>query len=228
MRNQITANDLNVVNNQRVNTFINFDKKSEDYKGNNSISEILLNEGGDNFLKYIEGRGLANDPDIIVLSSQHHYYYDTEELKNIKTVINLKELNQIKEVKSFLQTMFHLLPQNSNFVGCFVDNRMLNVFEPRNNFLFAKQKSSYDDLEETGIVSNIPFFNMILNFMDSRTNKYMSARSVSEMLEENRFRVLSLKEINGLTYFHAQKPDLRMNKVNFIRCLYNHLILIII
>jgi hypothetical protein len=205
MRNVIAANDLDIVSNQNVNNYINLSKKAGDYVENNPVSEILTVEGSENFLHYIEEIGLANDPDIIILYSQHHYYYDAEEMKNVRTVINLKELNQIKEVKSFLQSIFQLLPKNSNFVGCFVDNRKLNVFEVRNNLSFAQKKCDYDDLKGTGVVSNIPIINMIYNFMDSRTNRYMSERSVAAMLEGNGFKVLDMKEINGLTYFHSQK-----------------------
>jgi hypothetical protein len=205
MRNVIGVNKWDVINNQKINAYINLSKQSDDYVKNNPVSEILNSEGGEIFYQYIDEIGLSNDPEIIVLSSQHHYYYDADEIKNVRTVINLKALNQIKEVKSFLHSIFQLLPKNSNFIGCFVDNRKLNVFEVRNNSATSKNGADNDDLEENGIVSNIPFINMIYSIMDLRTNKYMSARSVMEMLEENGLIILDMKEINGLTYFHSQK-----------------------
>ena len=40
--------------------------------------------------------------------------------------------------------------------------------------------------------------------IDSKTNKYMSERSVSLLLGEHGFKVLDMTEIDGLTYFCAQ------------------------
>lgn len=205
MRNVVTANELNVLNNQKVNTYINLSDNSEVYPENNEVSKILSAEGCENFLQYIEESGLADDPDILILSSQHHYYYDAEEMKNIRTVVNLKEFNQIKDVKSFLQTIYHLLPFNSNFVGCFLDNRKVNVFELRKISSNLQKKTDYDKLEENGIISHVPFINMIYSFMDSRINKYFSARSVRNLLEESGFRVVNMKDMNGITYFHSKK-----------------------
>jgi hypothetical protein len=207
MRNVITADDLDVVNNQKVKAYCNSRRKSDDYVENSPVFEILTTEGSESFSRYIEDRGLSNEQDIIILSSQHHYYYDAEEMRNVRTVINLKELNRIREVKKFLRSIFQLLPKNSNFVGCFVDNRKLNVLEIRNNSSSSQKKADYHDLKENSIFSNSPFINMIYNFMDSRINKHLSAMSVAEMLGESGFMVLDMTEIYGLTYFHSQKTE---------------------
>ena len=61
-----------------------------DSKGTNQAINILINEGGESFYKYVDWLGLANDPDLVVLSSLHHYYYDADEMNKVKTVINLK------------------------------------------------------------------------------------------------------------------------------------------
>jgi hypothetical protein len=40
--------------------------------------------------------------------------------------------------------------------------------------------------------------------IDSKTNKYMSERSVSFLLGEHGFKVLDMTELDGLTFFCAQ------------------------
>lgn len=60
------------------------------------------------------------------------------------------------------------------------------------------------DAIEKGIVSSSPILNMIYNMMDSRTNKYMSERSVGFLLEEHGFKVMNMTELDGLTYFCAK------------------------
>jgi hypothetical protein len=204
MRNRITVNEPDVINNQNVNSLINLSGASKNLVENNFVSEILAAEGREDFVNYIQGLGLDKDPDVIFLSSLHHYYYDAEEMKNVKTVINLKELNQVKQIKSFLHSIFHILPQKSNFIGCFVDNKKVNAYEIKNNSSSCQGMISSDEVEN-GIVSHIPFLNMLYSLMDSKTNKFMSGSSVSLMLEEYGFKVLNMKEINGLTYFHSQK-----------------------
>jgi hypothetical protein len=204
MRNRIEIYEPDVINNQRINTFINRGKTTIDLVENNPVFEILTDEGCENFVNYIEWLGLAKDPNLVVLSSMHHYYYDAEEMKNVKTVINLKELNQIKQIKSFLHSVFHILPPKSNFIGCFVDNKKINGYVLRNNSSSYHNKRSFDAIEN-GIVSRFPFLNMLYSLMDSRTNKYMSRGSVSLLLEDNGFKVMDITELNGLTYFCAQR-----------------------
>ena len=75
--------------------------------------------------------------------------------------------------------------------------------ELRSNSSTSKNKISFDD-QENGIVSHNPFINMLYSIMDSKTNKFISVRSVSTILEAHDFKVLDMKEFNELTYFHSQ------------------------
>jgi hypothetical protein len=204
MRNMIPENKLNIVNNQHLKTFVSLSKGLADLVENTSVSEVLSEEGSENFSDYVKELGLANDPGLVVLSSLHHYYYDAEEMKNVKTIISMKVLNQEKEIKSFLHSIFSIIPRSCNYIGCFVDNNKVNGFELKYNPSSAQNRISYEYLEN-GIVSQVPFINMIYSFMDLKTNKFISAENISKMLEDHGFKVLGMKEINGLTYFHAQK-----------------------
>ena len=203
MRNSITIDDLDLINNQRINTLVNLGSTSIDSGRSNSVLRILTTEDCENFAKYIELLDLAKDPNIVVLSSLHHYYYDAEEITNVKTVINLKELNHIKQLKDLLHSFFHILPPDCNFIGCFVNTKKQNSF-----VLSTSPSDSYykrnSDAIENGIVSSSPFLNMIYNMIDSKTNKYMSERSVSLLLGEHGFKVLDMTELDDLTYFCAQ------------------------
>jgi hypothetical protein len=204
MRNMIFAGKLNTSSNKQINNFVSLNRGSGDLSENTSVSEILSSEGCECFSNYIKELGLANDPYLVVLSSLHHYYYDAEEMKNVKTLISMKLLNQEKEIKSFLHSIFTILSKNSNYIGCFIDNSRNNGYELRNNSLLSQNKSGSAYLEN-GIVSQIPFINMIYSFIDLKTNKFISANSVSTLLEDHGFKVLSMKELNGITYFHSKK-----------------------
>ena len=203
MRNSITIDKLDVINNQRINTLVNLGSSSIDLGGSNPVLRTLTNEEGENFANYVEQLGLAKDPNLVVLSSVHHYYYDAEEMINVKTVINLKELNQIKQLKDFLHSIFHILPPDCNLIGCFVNNKKQSGFVLNTSPSDSYYKRNSDAIEN-GIASSSPFLNMIYNMIDSKTNKYMSERSVSMLLGEHGFKVLDMTEYEGITYFCAQ------------------------
>lgn len=204
MRNRIEINVMDVINNQRIIRSNNPVDSTIELTGNKSVSEILIDEGCESFTDYIDWLGLGKDPNLIVLSSTQHYYYDKEELKNVSTIVNLKQLNQIKNLNILLQTIFKIIPQKSNFVGCFAEKARHNEFRAKNSSTHKNPGSDSDSLEN-GIVSRFSFMNMIYNIMDSKTNRYMTRKDVYELFETHGFRIMDLTELNGLTYFLAQK-----------------------
>jgi hypothetical protein len=203
MRNSITVNNSDVINNQRINTLGNLEGKSVDLGKSNPSQRILTPDDSEGFVKYIEHLNLDKDSNQVVLSSSHHYYYDAEEMINVQTVINLKELNQIKQLKDFLHTMHFILPSNCNFIGCFINNKKQSGFVLSADPSDFYYKRNSNDIEN-GIASSSPLLNKLYNMIDSKTNKYLSERSVSVMLLENGFKIIDMTEIDGLTYFCAQ------------------------
>jgi hypothetical protein len=175
-----------------------------EFNGSNPVLEKLVAEGCENFFKYFELLGIANDPNIVVLPSSHHYYYDTEDMKEVKIVVNMKHLNQIKDVKDFLHSIYHILSHQSFLVGIFIDRKYQNGFFS-NSALNQSLTRAKADAVENGIESRIPFLNMMYNIMDLKTNRYMSKHSVTLLLGDAGFKVLDMTELNGLTYFCTQK-----------------------
>lgn len=176
-----------------------------DLPGTYEAIDKLIAEGGESFYNYVEWIGLIEDPNLIVLPSVHHYYFDNNDLKNMSTLINLKQLNLIKDIESFFQSIFKIVPSNSNFIGCFLDNKTQYRFA-NNNILSQYLLKHRVDPFENGISSRYSFLNTAYNFMDSKTNRYLTKENVSILLNKQGFKVLDLKELNGLTYFHAKKP----------------------
>jgi len=166
--------------------------------GRTRVFDNLVEEGCEHFFPYLDCVGLAKASDIVFLSSSHHFFYEEDELKDVKTMVNLKPLNNIKNIKSLLHNIYCLLPQKSNFVGCFVNNKKQNFFSDN------KSQGNGESYENT-IESRIPILNKMLNFIDQKTNRYLSPRMVTVILEESGLKVLDMTEINGLTYFYAVK-----------------------
>jgi len=118
------------------------------------------------------------------LSSTHHYYYESNDLKRIKTLVNLKKLNNIKQLDGFLRTVVRILPQKANFIGTF--------------------KSYNQDLTPFSVYQPSKLFNRLVNYIDSRTDRSLTKKDVAKLLEEHNLKVVDITDINGLTYFCSQ------------------------
>lgn len=151
----------------------------------NPIYNTLVAEGGVNFFHYIDWLNLAKDPNLMILSSLHHYYYDFNELRGIKTLINVKTLNQINHIDNFLNNVFRVLPPKANFVGSFIDNKIRRGVA-------------------TPIYQSFRLLNRLINILDAKTEKFVSRKKVLKLLDTHGFKVIDMTEIDGVTYFYSQ------------------------
>ncbi len=145
----------------------------------------MIAEDGESFFHYLKDLGLSRENNLVVLSSRHHYFYDEDELKNVRTLINLRKLNLIKYLDEFLFTLVQVLPPDTKFLGCFSDcnatgNNSASLFHP---IKLLKQK---------------------VNRLDFPGKKTMNKNKVSEILESYGFKIINMTEMNGLTYFCSQ------------------------
>jgi hypothetical protein len=172
---------------KRVRTNLNKAKRVPGQSPVNSVIKNLVSEGGDTFFHYLACHGLSNDPNLLVLPATNHFYYDFSELNGVTSLINLKKLNLIKNLDTFLHSLFHGLSPKSNFIGCFSD--------------WKTQKKN-------GLPSRM--YKGFLNFIDSKTDMEFDKNDVSRLLESHGFKVIDITEINGVSYFRAQ--NMRLNR----------------
>jgi hypothetical protein len=203
MKGSSTLQETKTIKDQMISTPDNTERGAYDPNSLNGVSRMLKTEVNISFSNYIEWLGLSNDPKLVVLSSVHHYYYDAEEMKNIKTVVNLKELNYIKDISSFLNSMFLILPPKSYLLGCFVDSKKQGIFSFREKKPVSYNNEQSEEIKN-GITSRVPFLNLLFTFLDAKTNKYLSRSNVTLLLENNGFKIADMTELNGLTYFCSQ------------------------
>ena len=146
----------------------------------NLVPEDLASEVDENFINYLSWNGLVHEEKLLVLSSTLHYYYDYDELKEVKTVINLKKLNLVRHLDDFLQTLYGGLSPETNFIGCFSDRKT----------------------ERVSMTSR--YYKKFINFIDAKFNVEIDGKDFSRLLESHGFKVIDMTEINGLTYFRTQ------------------------
>lgn len=184
--NNSTYNVAGKINEENLMTNLSMTNEVRAFE--NPVINDLIAEGGENFFNYLECHGLANEDNMLVLSSRHHYYYDPNELQSITTLINVKKLNLIRHLDSFLQSIVHVLKPESNFIGCFSD--------------WKTQKDS-------GFSSRM--FKGLINFLDAKTDVDFDRHEVSKLLESHGLKVIDMTEINGMTYFRAQHFRIQAN-----------------
>jgi len=161
------------------------DKSTHGISGFFPAIVTMIAEDGDNFFRYLKDLGLSRENNLVVLSSRHHYFYDENELKHVKTLINLRKLNMIKYLDEFLFTLVQVLPTDTKFLGCFSDC----------DDSVKNDRSFFRPLKHLGHkISNLyPGNERVLN-----KNKVM------EMLESYGFQIIDMTGMNGLTYFCAK------------------------
>ena len=150
----------------------------------NTVAEYIRSETGNDFLQYLQWLQMEDETNLMTLSSTHHYYYEMNDLKNIKILINLKPLNSIKQLDSFLQTLVRLLPHESSFIGYFKNT-------DQNKSVFSIPQFSN-------------FFQGFINYIDLKTDNSLTKREVSRLLEKHKLNVVDITDINGMTYFCSQ------------------------
>ena len=197
------GNDSDIAKDQTVNK--TYQKKVSLNNSNiNRLFDELSDDAREDLISYLDRTGLINETGMLVIPSTRHYFYDAEDMKGVRTVINLRQLNHVREIRDFLKNIADLLPNKSNFVGCFTDNKVQNGFSDKYSNL-PRQISEKAEAWENGIESRIPFINRMYSFIDSRTNRYLTKRAVTHLLKESGLQLVSMTELNGLTYFWTQK-----------------------
>ena len=171
----------------------------------NPVYAELIGEGHEDFYNYLDWLGLVRKHDLLILASSHHYYFEIEDLKNIKTVVTLKKLNNIESPKEFLKEIYNILPHKCHFIGSFTDNRKQNIFTPVKRSTDESNGPVSDSEQVTGRWNS--FLNVLYGIIDAKANRYMSERIVKLLLEETGLKILDITEFNGLTYFCTQKVN---------------------
>lgn len=196
MEDNSVLKSVSIICNNTHGTNVDGEKISQRRTGLSPAIFTLIAEGGVNFFRYLKSLNMSRETNLTVLSSKHNYYYDGNDLKSTRILINLKKLNLIKHLDMFLNTLVRILPPDTSFIGYFSDSKTVNV----NGFQFNRLSRLFDRLN---------------NFLDSRTDHIMNKSEVTELLERNGFKVVNMTRMNGLTYFCSQIPGDRLKQEHY-------------
>lgn len=141
----------------------------------------LVTEGGEHFSSYLNYQGLNQESNMLLLSTKHHYYFDHSELENVTILLNLKKLNLINHLDSFLYSVSMVLSPKTNFIGYFSD---------------------YKTQKNDRLTSRL--YKGLINFLDNRIDTEIDKNDVSNLLVSNGLKIIDMTVNNGLTYFRSQ------------------------
>ncbi len=182
MQNITMTSEPLAMDNFNFSNMFSPDQNTVERTSYNPVYTNLAAEGDENFFHYLNWLGLSNEPNLLVLSSRHHFYYDYDDLKGVKVLVNLKSLNVIRHLDSFLHVVFRVLPPKASFIGCFTENK----------------RSGAKGFSLQGTTS---IFNRFINFLDSRIERYLDRDDVKRILESHGFSIVDMTEIDGKIYF---------------------------
>jgi hypothetical protein len=173
------------------------DIPSVDKASRSSLYIDLLDEAGLDVVNYLESFDLLKNQSFILLSSVRHYLYGPEELKNVKVLINLKLINPTKQINYCLKTMNRVLPKKGIFVGCFLS------YESYRNKIIQQKPNVFGHMVR--IISFIPLITWLQYIMNPKRMHCLTIANMSKKLEKNGFKLIDVKEINGVSYFVSKK-----------------------
>jgi hypothetical protein len=183
------------------------ERSTIDKSAYNFLLNDLNEEGGTEVVKYLEKYSLLQASNFILLSSKRHYFYDTEELKKIKTVINLNLLNRTDQVKYCLQTLNYVLPQNGILAGCFINYRSQENMKLKKNMITFQHINKFLIIYNKLIINLISAYKWAKYILNQGKVKYLTTNEACKILKKNGFRIIDVTEINGLSYFISSKED---------------------
>jgi len=145
----------------------------------------LIASGGVSLFRFLINSGLVSAPGVVILSRHDRATFGTVDLRRATTLITLRRLNMVKHLEVFLSSLSRILPPGTNFVGCFSPAKKENVVMEAP----GREKVTPGRLTHPG----------------SSDCHSLNRSKVSEMLERNGLRLISMTEMSGVTYFHSRK-----------------------
>jgi len=119
MENILLLPESDIIAGKKLRSRINGVFFSHERESVSTFIDCLISEGGETFFHYLNGLGHAYKCNMMLLSSRHNYCYDYSDLRGASTIINLKRMNRVPHMMSFLNTISKAVTEGACFAGCF-------------------------------------------------------------------------------------------------------------
>jgi len=175
--------------------------------GRGSLYNDLLDEAGQDVVYYLECYNLIQSGNFILLSSKRHYLYGPDELKQLKTLINLKLINQGEQITFCLKTMNRVLPTKGFFVGRFLDYKCYERHILQTYPSVLGHVLLFIGWLDNKVIPLLPLISWLHYKVNPKKIKFLTTLKMRKLLEKNGFMLVDVREIRELTYFISQKVN---------------------
>ena len=140
--------------------------------------------------------------------------YDVELLPAglVGNIVNLKPVNELTDIYSFLNCINLRLPINGVFVGCVETQQQVKArLLKRWPWLIASLIYSWSYLHKR-VLANTSMIQRFISLFNKRTQSMLRKAEVQERLHNCGFEIIDYREIDQLSYFFAIKTGLPPNR----------------
>ena len=195
-----------------------FLKKDNGYLKENSVSygvnkskedlhndNLITREAGKNVYDYLSDHFNINDSNVGLISTTTPFNIENLQIKNIRTIINLKKVNDMRYINKFFESVNEKLPDAGMFMGCTETSsqrykRMAAKFSP-----FIGKIVIMIDFVLNRIIPRLSWLQDLYFNLTLGHGRTLSKAETLGRLVSCGFEIIEFKEINDLTYFVVMK-----------------------
>jgi hypothetical protein len=179
------------------------------YRGD--VLSSIKEEGGKNFFEFFNEIGVFQLKNILVLSSQHHFFFDYEKVQASELIINFNLANKIHGLQEFVGNLNRMMPMGKYYVGCFNDqiSEYKSFLESKPNFILRANFSANSFIHK--VVPSIPLFKHLYYFSTNGQTKRIAKRDVEKLFKLFGFKMITTTTADGKTFFMVQKVQNLVN-----------------
>ncbi|NVO01723.1 MAG: sugar transferase [Bacteroidetes bacterium] len=170
-----------------------------------TLLDLIIETSGERALSLFNEYVDFENPRTFVVSTSTKFNIDKFINKECETIINLKRVNDIKQLNKFFESVNHKLDDNGIFIGCaetkeLRKRRILKKYIPVFNYFYYTL-----DFILKRVFPKLPITKSIYFFLTNGRNRVFSRPEVLGRLYSCGFKVHSEQYINNHLFFVAEK-----------------------
>ncbi|MEN8120603.1 MAG: sugar transferase [Bacteroidota bacterium] len=167
-------------------------------------SILITRESGKNVFNYFSEHVNVNDQNVSLISTTTPF--NVENLPSgLRTIINLKKVNDMRYINKFFEAANQKLPDAGMFMGCVETSRQRYNRIGRKFPAFIRQIVIMTDFSLNRIAPRLSSFKNLYFNITSGIKRTISKAEVLGRLVSCGFEIIEFTEINNLTYFVVMK-----------------------
>ena len=176
--------------------------KSKLYRDN-----LITREAGENIYDYFSEHLNVDDSNVGLISTATPFNIENLQINNIRAIINLKKVNDMRYINKFFESVNKKLPDAGLFIGCVETSkqrykRMASKFSP-----FIGQLIIITDFVLNRIIPRLSWSqNIYFNLTHGHGRTISKAETLGRLVSCG-FEIIEYKEVNKITYFVVMKTD---------------------